>query len=142
MRRRTLTLAALLLLLAAGRGRAQDLEQVLERFSSAWRRGDASAIAALVTRRGVSIDVDGETIGPLGQRQCAALLRRLFDDRRTVEVRAGLARLIGGAPPRAYGEIAWLAQTRGTTIPEHATVFLALIREEDGWRITQIRLLR
>jgi hypothetical protein len=142
MRRHTLVLAGGLLLLLAGGVRAQQLERVLDHFAAAWARGDAAGIAALVSRAGVSIDPGNGSVGPLGARQAAAMLRRIFDDRETTVVRAGTAQIVGGAPPRAFGEIAWAARSRGTTESENATVFLALIRERDGWRITQIRLLR
>lgn len=142
MRRRSLGLVVLLLVLAAGRASAQDLDQVLDRFAASWAKGDAGRIAQLVSRSGISIDIDGTPIGPLSQRQAAALLRRIFDDRETVVIRAGMAQVVGGAPPRAFGEVAWSVRSRGTTIPERATVFLALVREKDGWRITQIRILR
>ncbi|MBX6363826.1 MAG: nuclear transport factor 2 family protein [Gemmatimonadetes bacterium] len=142
MRRRSIALVVLVLALAASRAHAQDLDQVLDRFAASWAKGDAVTIAQLVARGGMSIDIDGTPIGPLSRRQAAALLRRIFDDRETVVIRAGSAQVVGGAPPRAFGEIAWSARSRGTTIPERATVFLALVREDDGWRITQIRVLR
>jgi len=136
--------AVVLLALAwSARGvRAQDLEQVLDRFASAWHRGDAAAIARLVSAKGVSIEIAGEQVGPLPIRQAAAVLKRLFDDRETTVVRAGLAQVVGGSPPRAFGEVVWTARSRGTTESENATIFLALVRERDGWKINQIRLLR
>lgn len=140
--KRALVLALGLLLAGAGGARAQDLEQVLDRFASAWARGDAAAIAGLVSRTGVNIDVGGGAVGPLLERQATAVLRRAFDDRETTVVRAGLAQVVGGSPPRAFGEIVWMARSRGTTESEHATIFLALVREREGWRINQIRLLR
>ena len=142
--RRVLALAAALLLAAAGSARAQDLEQVLDRFAAAWHRGDAVAIAGLVSRSGVSIDIGGQggQVGPLGVRQAAAVLRRILDERETTVVRAGIAQVVGGSPPRAFGEVVWNARSRGTTENEKATIFLALVRERDGWRINQIRLLR
>ena len=140
--KRALVLAFALLAAGAVRVRAQELEQVLDRFASAWARGDAAAIASLVSRTGISIDVGFGAVGPLPERQAAAVLRRAFDDRETTVVRAGLAQVVGGTPLRAFGEIVWTARSRGTTENEHATIFLALVRERDGWRINQIRLLR
>ncbi len=142
--KRALALATLLLLATAGGALGQDLEQVLDRFAAAWHRGDVVTIASLVSRNGVSIDVGGEggQVGPLGVRQAAAVLRKVFDERETTVVRAGAAQVVGGTPPRAFGEVVWSARSRGTTENEKATIFLALVREKDGWRINQIRLLR
>lgn len=142
MIRRSLALAAVCLLALAARAHAQDLDQVLDNFAAAWARGDAGAIARLAARNGLSIDLGGSPVGPLSPRQAAALLRRIFEDRETVVIRAGMAQVVGGDPPRAFGEVAWATRSRGTTIPERATVFLALVREDGHWRITQIRLLR
>jgi hypothetical protein len=137
-----LLMLASLLTLAASPAAAQDLEQTLERVAAAWHKGDAGAITALAARSGVSLDVDGRSVGPLGPRQAAAGIRRVFEDRESVAARSNMTRVVGGAPPRAFGEITWASRARGTTIPERATIFVALVREDDRWRITEIRLIR
>lgn len=141
---RAAALAALFLLASVGAAGAQeaDLDQVLSRLAASWARGDAAALAALGARAGLSLDVDGEPVGPLAPRQAAAVLRRIFEERETITLRHGMAQLVGGTPLRAFGELAWVMRAHGTTIPERATIFLALVREDDDWRITQIRLLR
>ena len=52
------------------------------------------------------------------------------------------ARVVGGSPEKGLGEIAWVMRARGTTIPERATVVIALVREDDRWRVTEIRLMQ
>lgn len=121
---------------------AQNLEQSLNRVAAAWHRGDAGAITELGAAAGISIDVDGSTVGPLGPRQAAAVLRRVFEDRESVGVRTSLTRAVGGEPARAFGELTWEVRSRGTTIPEQAKLFVALVHESGQWRITEIRLLR
>jgi hypothetical protein len=135
-----MALAAVLVL--ALPGSAQDLQQALERAAAALHRGDASGLARLAANGGISVDVDGRSVGPLGARQAAAVIRRLFEDRESVGVRTNMSRGVGGDPPRAFGEIAWTTRTRGTTIPERATIFVAFVHEDDQWRITEIRLRR
>lgn len=132
-----------LLLVTGGRpAAAQDLRPLLQRVANALQRGDVGGISALSARAGVSVDLDGRNEGPLGPRQTAAALRRLFEDRESVAAQVSTIRLVGGQPTRAYGEIIWSTRARGTTIPERATVFVALVRQENGWRVTEIRLLR
>jgi ketosteroid isomerase-like protein len=121
---------------------AQPLDQALARVAAAWHAGDAARIAALGARAGISLDVDGSFVGPLGSRQAAAALRRLFDQHESTAARATMTRTVGGDPPRAFGEIAWTSRSRGTSIPEQAKLFVAFVREGDSWRITEIRLLR
>jgi hypothetical protein len=137
-------LLALVALAAIGAGPAagQDLNQALGRVASAWHRGDAAAITRLAASSGISIDVDGRSVGPLAPRQAAAVLRRVFEDRESVNARGNMTRSVGGSPQRAFGEIAWTTRARGTTIPERATLFVAFVREDEGWRITEIRLIR
>lgn len=120
--------------------RAQDLQQTLDRVAAAWHRGDVNAITALAASAGMSVDVDGTAVGPLGQRQAAAVLRRVFDDRESVSARRSMSRTTG--TDRAFGEISWTVRAKGTTIPERATVFIAFIREDGSWRVSEIRLLQ
>jgi hypothetical protein len=141
-RRPLLPLAAgLLLLLAAPLpAAAQSLEQALERVAAAWHKGDTGAITALGARAGISLEVAGGSVGPLGPRQAAAVIRRLFEARESVSARSNMTRTVGGDPVRAFGEIAWTVRARGTTIPERATLYVAFVREDDAWRITEIRV--
>ncbi len=125
---------------ATAAAQQRDLEQVVSRLATYWARGDAAGLATLAARSGLAIDIGGDAMGPLGPRQAAAVLRRVFDDRETVWVRPRSSKLVGDAPPRAFGEFTWTARVRGTTIAEQMIVFVALVREDAGWRITQIRL--
>jgi hypothetical protein len=136
--------AIVLLLTAAVRHQAsaQQVEPVLERFVTYWARGDESAIVALATRPGISLDIDKKETGPLAGRQAAALLRRLFEDHETMSVRLMASRSMDGTPKRAFGEITWMMRPRGTTIPDRTSVFVALIFEDEQWRITEIRFVR
>ena len=140
MRRNRAPLLALYALLLAAPVHAQNPAQTLERIAAAWHKGDANAITALAARAGISVDVDGRAVGPLGARQAAAVLRRVFDDRESVSARTSMSRATGN--DRAFGEVSWSMKARGTTIPEQATIFVALIREDGQWRVSEIRLLQ
>jgi hypothetical protein len=134
--------AVALLSVASAPAAAQDLDQTMDRLAAAWHRGDANSITALSARAGISLDVDGRPVGPLQPRQAAAVLRRVFEDRESIGSRSVMTRSSGGNPPRAFGEMAWTARARGTTIPEAARLFVAFVWEDERWRITEIRLLR
>jgi hypothetical protein len=140
-----LALAALLTILLAAMplpAAAQDLEETLGRVAAAWHRGDVGSLTGLGSRAGISIDVDGRSVGPLGARQAAPVIRRVFEERESVNIRSNMARRVGGSPARAFGEITWTTRARGTTIPERATLFVAFVLEDERWRITEIRLMR
>jgi hypothetical protein len=155
MKRRTLALVAFAVLVAASNVRGQQLAPIIERNASGaqlgqvltrlavlWGRGDASAIASFAASTGVSINVDGNPVSPLSGRQIAAALRHMFEQQETVALRSGVAQIVGGAPARAFGEMTWSVRARGTTIPEHSTVFVALVWEGDAWRVNQIRVIK
>lgn len=137
-----LAFTALLLSIIAAPAHAQSLDEVVGRVAGAWSRGDASAIAAFASDAGIALAVDGISTGPVGSRQAAAVLRKLFDQHETVGTRAGRARTAGGSPEKGLGEISWTARLRGTTIAEQAKVVVAFVREDGRWRITEIRLMR
>ena len=122
--------------------RAQNLESVVERFANTWARGDAAALTALASKKGVAFDIDGKPMGPVATRQASAVLRRLFNERETVDVRILFQEVVGGQPPLAFAEINWMTRVHGTTIPEKTTVFVALVLEDDRWRVTQIRFVK
>ncbi|HEX2166799.1 MAG TPA: hypothetical protein VHG09_06125 [Longimicrobiales bacterium] len=144
-RRRTLLpilLAAAFTAAGVAPAAAQDLTPVLQRVAAAWHKADAKAVAAMGAEAGISLDVDGSTVGPLGERQAGAVLRRVFEGRESVSAAPRVSRTVGGEPARAFGEITWTTRARGTTIPERATLFIAFVHEGEAWRITEIRLMR
>lgn len=135
-------LATLLgLLLVAVPAHAQDLDAAMQRVARMWERSDVRGLTASASSSGFSLEFDSNRSGPVASRQAAAALRRLFEDQQTVSVKPGVTRVVGGRPQRAFGELEWITRPRGTTIPERRTVFVALVREDQGWRITEIRVM-
>jgi hypothetical protein len=120
----------------------QELAPTIERVAAAWQRGDVGILTGLAARNGISLDVDGRSVGPLPARQAGAVLRRVFEERDNIGVRATMTRTVAGSPPSAFAEFAWSVKARGTTIPESARLFIAFVLEDERWRITEIRLLR
>jgi hypothetical protein len=133
--------AALALAAAAPAG-AQDLRPTVTRLATAWARGDFSEIGTRTARSGLSIALDGDRTGPFGERQAAAALKRMFEDRETLSARPGKGGVIDGEPRRAWVEIGWTSRTRGSRIEERMTVVMSLIEEADEWKITEIRLMK
>jgi hypothetical protein len=121
---------------------AQNVRPMVDDLARNWRRGDAGSIASAAARSGVAVEIDGDRHGPLNTRQVSAVLRRLFEERETLQVRPGMAKIVEGSPERAFGEVVWTARLRGTTEPQRSTVFLAFTLENARWRITEIRVLK
>ena len=139
---RWLTLMAIAVTISAARAQAQQLDGVMKHFTAAWTRKDEKALAALIAREGASIESDAGRFGPLGARQAAAVLRTLFDERSTVDVRLRQTQTVGGNPKKAYAELVWMTLAPETTEPIRVVVFVEFVLEQERtWRITKIRLL-
>ncbi|MEO5509470.1 MAG: hypothetical protein ABIV28_01165 [Longimicrobiales bacterium] len=141
MRRFAVALAFVVALAPHSRAHAQNVNAFVANVASAWSRGDANAIAAFADQQGIALEVEGTHVGSISPRQAAAVLRRVFEDRETVRATAGAVKRLSGNDKRAYAEIVWERRARGTTQPERINVFIALAREGDVWRITEIRLI-
>ncbi|HKJ93826.1 MAG TPA: hypothetical protein VJ957_11725 [Longimicrobiales bacterium] len=140
-----LALAFTLLALTATHAVAQQdttLDRAMSRLVRQWAEGDAAGLAARASSGGLSIELDGRPSGPLHTRQAAAALRRLFDQRETMSISRGMSGEVAGDASSAFIEFDWVVRMRGTTIPEHVTVFIALKRQDVAWRVTEIRVLR
>lgn len=119
---------------------AQDLRPTVSRLASAWARGDFTEIGTRAARSGLSIAVNGDKTGPYNERQAAAALKRVFEDRETLSARPGKSGVIPGNRRKAYVEISWTTRTKGSRIEEQTTVVLQLIEDGQDWRITEIHL--
>jgi hypothetical protein len=126
---------------AAEPARAQQFDRAIKNFSNAWTRNDEKTIANMIGREGASIDGPAGRLGPLSGRQAAAVLRHLFDDKITRDVRVRQTQSIGGDPEKAYAEIVWTTLAPETTQPTRVVIFVEFVREHEVWRVTKIRLL-
>lgn len=142
MRTALAALAAILITVPAAAQGSDDLDGLLDTLAVLWTRGDAAALASHGAEMGLDLEVHGQTIGPLQGRRAAAALRQLFGTQETVSVRTGSAARIVGAEDRAFGEFIWVVRMPGADVTENNRIFVALVREKDGWRVSQIRILR
>lgn len=142
MRTALAVVAAILIAAPAAGQEPDDLARLLDTLAALWTRGDAAALASHGAESGMDLEVHGETIGPLEGRRAAAALRQLFQTQETVSVRTGAAARIVGAEDRAFSEFIWIVRMPGATVTENNKIFVALVRERDGWRVSQIRILR
>lgn len=144
MRRAAVVLAAGLLAVAGPAAGQQDddLDGLLDSLAVLWSTGDAAALASHGARAGLDLEVHGELMGSLHGRRAAAALRQLLGATETVDVRTGAAAKVVGAEDRAFGEFIWVVRTPGAEVTEDRRIFMALVREEQAWRISEIRILR
>lgn len=142
--RAALVVAVGLSLLAAPASAQQTdgLAGLLDTLAVLWSRGDAAALVAHGAEAGLDLEIHGESIGTLHGRRAAAALRQLFGALETVSVEAGSAERVVGAEDRAFGEFIWVVRMPGGMVSESNRIFVALLRENDEWHVSQIRILR
>ncbi|NIP78314.1 MAG: hypothetical protein GWM90_03585 [Gemmatimonadetes bacterium] len=139
-----LTLAVLMALVTAAPAAAQeaeDLNGVMNTLAALWTRGDAVRLADYGAAPGLDLEIHGEMLGPVEGRRAEAALRQLFESQQTVAVIPGRSTRVVGAEDRAFGELTWTVRVPGSLATERSTVFVGLVHEASGWRISQIRIL-
>jgi hypothetical protein len=136
------TCAAALLSVAPLPAQHQDLGSVLDSLAVLWARGDASGLAAYGASRGIDLEVHGENLGRVSGRKAAAALRYVFASHETISVRANTSSRPAGGDQTAFAELRWEVRPRGSAVHARNTVFLGLVRENRGWQVSQIRILR
>lgn len=147
MRRNTILPALVVLAaaaLAAEPAAAQDrddLAGLMDTLAVLWNRGDAAKLADYGAAPGLDLEIHGEMLGSVEGRRAEAALRQLFAGQETVGVRAGRPTRLVGAEDRAFGELTWTVRVSGSGVTERSTVFVGLVQERPGWRISQIRIL-
>jgi hypothetical protein len=115
---------------------------VAHAISMLWQRGDAGGVVALGADAGLDLEIEGLSFGHLGGRRAAAALRSLFRGGETVDVRSGPLNLVRGADDRAFIEMDWLYRPVGSMAVERTTIFVGLVREPAGWKVSQIRVFQ
>ena len=137
-----LALGLQLLAVPAAAQQTDDLTRLLDTLADLWTRGDAVALAAHSAESGLDLELRGVSIGSLEGRRAAAAIRQLLAGQETVVVERGSAATVVGAEDRAFGELIWKVRMPGTDATESRKVFVALVREDRAWRISEIRILR
>lgn len=120
----------------------QDLSTALDSLAALWARGDAGSLALFGAGRGIDLEVHGESLGRVSGRKAAAALRQVFASHETVSVRPNMSSRVTGAENTAFAELTWDVRPRGSMVPARSTVFLGLVRENRGWQVSQIRVMR
>lgn len=122
-------------------GSAQDVDQVVARFVQAWGARDTGALQSILASS-VHLEVEGQDYLGVPPRQAAASVDRLlrrFDPRPPSVARRGD---LGEADGRGFAELSWSPMAAGSREPASYLIFLGLRRSPDGWRITELRILR
>lgn len=137
-----LTLGLQFLALPAAAQEPDELTGLLDTLAALWTRGDAAGLVAHGAESGLDLEIHGVPVGSLEGRRAAAAIRQLLAGQETVIVERRSAATVVGAEDRAFGELIWKVRMPGAEVTESRKIFVALIREDQQWRISEIRILR
>lgn len=142
---RGLALLALALATIAGPASAQQtapIEGFIKEVAYLWSGGDARGLADLMPGEAQVLIDTGQGMEAVESRHAAAALRALFSDRESLAVRPVRATVAGSRPPRGFGQLVWSFRSRGSPAPQSSSIFVGVIWSDEGWRISELRLMR
>ena len=146
MRLRGTLLGLFLCLVAAGPLAGQrtpaPLESFIKEVAYLWSGSDARGLAELMPEEARVLLDTGNGMEPVEARHAAAALRALFSQRQGLSVRPARITVSGTRPPRGFGLLTWSFRSRGTPGAETGEVYVGAVWSDEGWRISELRLMR
>lgn len=148
MKLRGTLLGALLLSLlltvpaAAQRTAAAPLDSFIKEVAYLWSGSDARGLAELMPAEAHVLLDTGGGMETVEARHAAAALRALFAERQSLSVRPARITVAGSRPARGFGLLTWSFRSRGSPSPESGSVYVGAVWSDEGWRITELRLMR
>ncbi len=118
------------------------LDDAVEAFARLWARSDAEGLVGELVEAEIRLHLGGEREGLLGRRQARAALRDFLSQLSTVDLEVERVSEVGGSPRRGFAELRWTAAASGSAERLRYTLFAGFVREETGWRLAEVRILR
>lgn len=91
---------------------------------------------------GLALHLGGEVHPALGIRQTRAALQDFLKETGEGTARPVRSEILGGEQPRGLVELGWTPAPGSLPAPAGYSVFIGLQRRSDGWRATEIRIIR
>lgn len=126
----------------AQRATPAPLDAFIREVAYLWSGSDARALAELMPESAELILDTGAGMEAVQPRHAAAALRALFAGRQSVSVRPVRITMAGSRPPQGFGELTWSFRSRGSPTAQNTSVYIGVAWTEEGWRITELRLMR
>jgi hypothetical protein len=118
----------------------QGLDEEAARFAARWSAGDSEALAQAMRSEGIRLTVLGEEHVAIQPKQAQAALRSLLGRYPRGQTTVTRVSAVGGDPSQGFAEIRWRTQASGVPDPVIFSIFVGYVLEEQGWRVTEIRV--
>ena len=127
---------------AAAQGAAAPLDGFIKEVAYLRGGSDARGLATLMPEEARMLLDTGQGMETVEGRHAAAALRALFSDRQSISVRPVRITIAGARPARGFGVLAWAFRGRGAPAPQTSSVYVGAVWTDEGWRISELRLMR
>ena len=144
-RRATATgvVALLAVLLAASTSSPQaSLEGAATNLARMWERGSTDLFVQVLVASGIRLRVRDEDHFSLSRRQAVAVLRDYLGGHRTESTRLERVAEVGGSPLQGYAELRWAVVYEGASQLVEHSIYVGFVREDEVWRVFEVRVLR
>lgn len=118
----------------------EAVEAAADAFARQWAGGDLEQIGDALHADGVRVSLLGERANLVSVRQALAGLREFHAGHEPGGATVARVAEVGGVPLRAFAEISWAASAVGTSERSEYLIFVGFMREDEAWRITEIRV--
>lgn len=127
---------------ARGAEEQEEVDVLAGRLARAWEQADVEALTRWMADDGLSLDLGEQAHPALGLRQARTALAEFLESGGPGTVRTVRAEVLGGGRPKALVELAWSPAPGNVPSRAGYSVFIGLERRAEGWRATEIRVIR
>ena len=126
----------------ASPGAQASLEGAATNLARMWERGSTDLFPQVLVANGIRLQVRGEDHVSLSRRQAVAVLRDYLGTHRTESTRLERVAEVGGSPLHGYAELRWAVVHQGASQLVEHSVYVGFVREDEVWRVFEVRILQ
>ena len=119
-----------------------SLEGAAANLARMWSRESADLLSEVLVASGIRLRLANEDHLSLSRRQAVAVLRDYLGSHRTESIGLVQATEVGGSPLLGYAELRWDVVHEGASQAFQHNVFVGFVREDEAWRVFEVRVLQ
>ncbi|MFC1662490.1 hypothetical protein ACFL3S_13720 [Gemmatimonadota bacterium] len=120
---------------------SHSLEAEAGRFAEYWGAGDHAGLVSMMSAGGIRLHVLDEAHVSISTRQAHASIKGFVSRYSGGEALVTRVFQGGGEPSDGFAEIRWWTLAAGTTESVTFTIFVGFVLADQGWVVSEIRVL-